>query len=191
MDIGANRYNPVNGSFTATKVLPQVTDTTVQNEAKGVTGIEGLRYKMYNFFRNVDTLTNRFTVSLPTRMVLYADCYLGSNFYVDAQANINFFSSQPNGRLKTRELNLLTLTPRWETEAFGIYLPVQYNTQGLFWVGAAVKLGPLLVGVHNLNFYKWFKTGTQTYNGGAYILLSIHPFGHKPREEDALPCPKA
>jgi hypothetical protein len=56
-------------------------------------------------------------------------------------------------------------------------------------VGGAVKVGPLLVGVHNFNFFKWFKEGTQSYDGGGYLLLSIHPFTKK-EEDNGILCPK-
>jgi len=49
-------------------------------------------------------------------------------------------------------------------------------------------LGPLLLGVHSLDFYKWFKQGTQTLNGGFYIMLNVYPFRKK--ENDGIDCPK-
>ena len=45
---------------------------------------------------------------------------------------------------------MITITPRWETKKLGAYLPIQFNNQNQFWMGAALKAGPLLIGVHNL-----------------------------------------
>jgi hypothetical protein len=54
-------------------------------------------------------------------------------------------------------------------------------------VGGAFKLGPLIMGVHSLDFYKWFKLGTQTFNGGFYLMLNVFPFGTKEKEEACPP----
>jgi len=191
MDIGRNKFNPINGSFFASNPKQNITDSFLNRQINGVKNILALKDTLGRFFK-VDTgLNNRFTVSLPTRLVISADKNLGSNFFINGELSVNFYSTQPtSGALKTREINLLSVTPRWETRNWGFYLPMQYNTEGMFWVGAAVKLGPVLLGVHNLDFFRWFKPGTQNYNGGGYILLSIHPFGHKQKEQDALPCPK-
>jgi len=189
MDIGRNKFNPIPGSFSINTPNQNITDTALQRQLQGVANIQDVKDTLQKLFIGFDSLHNRFNISLPTRMVISVDRNFGSHFYVNGEASLNFYSTKQTGSLKTGELNLLTITPRWETSAWGLYLPVQYNIQGLLWVGAAIKLGPLLVGVHNLDFIKWFKTGTQTYNGGGYILLSVHPFEHK-KEEDKLPCPK-
>ncbi len=188
MDIGRNKFNPIPGSFSI-NTPKNINDTLLQHRLQNATNIQDVKDTLQTLFNIFDSLHNRFNISLPTRMVISVDKNFGSHFYVNGEVSLNLFSTKQPGSLKMGELNLLTVTPRWETSAWGIYLPVQYNTQGLLWVGAAIKLGPLLVGVHNLDFVKWFKTGTQTYNGGGYILLSIHPFERK-KEEDKLSCPK-
>lgn len=189
MDIGRNKFNPIDGSFEANN--PQeVPDSVIQKKLEGVKNLVDARDTMRSLFGDVGGLQNKFTISLPTRLIISIDHNLGSHFFVNGQLSLNFYSTQPAGKLHTRELNLLSITPRWETQAWGFYLPVQYNTQGQFWVGAAIKLGPLLMGVHSLDFIKWFKTGTQTYNGGGYILLSIHLFTKKVQQIRDIDCPK-
>ncbi len=191
MDIGRNKFNPINGSFFVTNPKQNITDSILNKQLSGVKNILSLRDTLGRFFKVDTALKNRFTVSLPTRLVISVDKNLGSNFFINGELTLSFYSTQPTSEaLKTREINLLSVTPRWETRALGFYLPIQYNTEGMLWVGAAVKLGPVLLGVHNLDFFRWFKPGTQNYNGGGYILVSIHPFGHKQKEQDALPCPK-
>ena len=110
-------------------------------------------------------------------MVVYIDKNLGNHFYINGELSMNFFSSSGYDykKLKSRELNLLTITPRWETIGWGAYFPIQYNTQGQLWVGAAVKLGPLVMGVHSLGIFK----KDPTINGGAYLMLSLHPFNKR------------
>ena len=189
MDIGRNNFNPIQGSFNANRPLG-VADSVIQQKIQNVKNIRQAQDSLATIFASLAPLQNKFHISLPTRLIINIDHSLGSHFFVNCELSLNFYSTAPAATLHTRELNLLTITPRWETQAWGVYLPVQYNTQGQFWLGGAVKLGPLLLGVHNLNIMQWFKTGAQTYNGGGYILLSIHPFNHPVQKIRELDCPK-
>ncbi|MDP3666126.1 MAG: hypothetical protein Q8R50_05555, partial [Sediminibacterium sp.] len=109
------------------------------------------------------------------RLIINIDKHLTHHFYLNGELSMNFFSTSNYTKLRTRELNLLTITPRWETFGWGAYLPVQYNTQGQVWVGAAIKMGPLVLGFHNLGLLG----KNPTLNGGGYLLLSIHPFSKR------------
>jgi len=189
MDIGTNTYQPSSGSFRASAPLSSFSDLALQQKLANAGSLQRIQDSLRTAFATLDSLSAPFTIANPTRIVLSADRKLGRNLYVNGELNVNLFSTRIQEKLKTREINLLTITPRWETRAFGFYLPIQYNSEKQFWVGAAVKLGPLLLGVHSLDFINWFKTGTQTFNGGAYLLLSIHPFGKK--EHDDAKCPHA
>ncbi len=189
MDIGHNKFNPIQGSFKISSPL-DFEDTTLQQKLKKVKNIQDVRDSLSTLFGNAANVQKMFAISLPTRLIVSIDHNLGNHFFVNGQLSLNFYSTTPAANLHTRELNLLTVTPRWETQAWGIYMPVQYNAEGQFWVGAAIKLGPLLMGVHSLDIVKWFKTGDQTYNGGGYILLSIHPFTRTARQIKDLDCPR-
>jgi hypothetical protein len=73
--------------------------------------------------------------------------------------------------LQVKELNFISVTPRWETKKWGFYLPIQFNNENQFWIGGAVKAGPLLLGIHNwANMF----SSTSTQNGGGYIALVLH-----------------
>jgi hypothetical protein len=187
LDIGKNKYRPINGSFYAGNPKFTTSDTSLINNLNNANSLSAVRDTLANYFNTLDSLSSPFTISNPTRLTVSVDKNLGNHFYINGQLNINFYSTDPTAKLRTREINLLTITPRWETNKFGLYLPVQYNTQGQIWVGGAAKLGPLLIGFHSLDFYKWFKVHTQTYNGGGYIMLNIHPFRKK--EYDGIDCP--
>lgn len=186
MDIGTNKFNPANGSFSALIPQPNISYAILQQQLNNPKSLTSIRDSLINSVKIMDTLSSVFTIANPTRMVINIDKNLGSHFYLNSELSVNFFATEPKLKLRTRELNLLTVTPRWETSAWGAYLPIQYNTQGQLWVGAAVKLGPLLIGIHSLDFFKWFKTGTQSFNGGGYIVLNVHPFGRKVKEQE---CP--
>ena len=112
------------------------------------------------------------------------DKNLGNHFFVNGDLSLNFYSTSDVLKTNTRELNLLTVTPRWETIALGAYLPIQYNTQGQLWVGAAIKLGPLVLGVHSLEIFNKYPS----LNGGGYLLISFHPF-NKSKVHSYFDCP--
>lgn len=79
-------------------------------------------------------------------------------------------------------MNLLALTPRWETKRFGAYLPVLMNTRKQVWAGGAFRAGPLLLGTHNLaNLFS--KNSFQ--NGGLYLALTIRPGKNHDRQREA------
>ena len=184
MDLGTNYYTE--GTDAAEKNVPTglITDTLISSYS--LSNVANLKDTLLHSYQNTRKLTGSFSIANPTRLVLYADRNLGNNFYVNGELTVNFFTSRAKSKARTSEINLLIVTPRWETKGLGFYLPVQLNNEMQFWVGAAMKLGPLLVGVHNLGFLSWFKKGDQQLNGGGYIMLSIHPFG---RDKEAAECP--
>ncbi|MFM2361802.1 MAG: hypothetical protein RLZZ316_704 [Bacteroidota bacterium] len=113
---------------------------------------------------------NHFQVINPMRVVLNADRFIYGAFFVNAELSVNI----PTGFLKdykrVNEINLLTITPRWETRKWGAYLPFSFNTNNQFWIGGAFKAGPLLIGVHN-----WSNVFSKKkiQNGGGYIALVL------------------
>jgi hypothetical protein len=123
----------------------------------------------------------------PARLVLNVDHFITGAWYVNGNASLNL-SSLTGSQWRLTELNMLTITPRWETKRWGFYLPVQFNTKENVWVGGAIKAGPLLLGIHNLAtvFSK-----NKMQNGGAYLALVIRPGKSTAgRTDKRLDCPK-
>lgn len=175
MDIGANRFKPSTNSVQVLTPNVNVTDAAIDRKLSGAADMRAFKDSLKTLFTNTADITNNFTISNPTRLIVNVDKNLGNNFYVNGELSMNFYSTSGYAKLRTRELNLVTITPRWETIGLGAYLPVQYNTQGQLWVGAAFKLGPLVLGFHNLGLL----SKNPTINGGGYLLLSIHPFSKR------------
>ena len=175
MDIGHNTFKP--SEFSGKFYTPQtnITDPVVATKLSNISAIEILRDSLKTIFQNYDALTSNFTISTPTRIILNIDKMLGNHFAVNTELTLNLFSTANYSKLLTRELNLVTLTPKWETVLLGFYMPIQYNTQGNLWMGIACKLGPLTLGLHDIS---WMKN-IHTINGGGYILFSLHPFNTK------------
>jgi len=171
LDIGKSKFNPAQGSFIASipKTAP-VNETDIERRFKNLKSLQRLRDSVNATFSNVQDINDIFSISTPTRLLISIDRNFGNNFYTNAQLNINFYSTEPINKIHTRELNGLTITPRWEKKNIGFYMPVQLNTQGNFLVGGAVKLGPLLIGLHNLG---WLFGRLDKLNGGGYIAIHI------------------
>jgi hypothetical protein len=172
MDLGGNIFAPSPNSGAFFTPDPTISDAKVDQKLSGANSASAFRDSLNSLFTTSSLLTDNFNISNPTRLILNADKHLGNHFYINGELSMNFYSTASYTKYRTRELNLLTLTPRWETLAWGLYLPVQYNTQGQTWVGLAIKAGPLVLGFHNLGLLK----KDPTINGGGYLLLSVHPF---------------
>jgi len=172
MDIGASNYktSQFTGQFSDPNKL--LTDRDISNKITNINSSRDLRDSLATLFNNVTALPNSYTINSPTRMIINIDRALGNHFFANFQLSMNFRSASNLNKLNTRELNLLTITPRWETNLWGIYFPMQYNTQGNFWMGTAIKLGPLTAGIHSLGILK----KDPLLNGGGYLMISIHPF---------------
>jgi hypothetical protein len=176
MDLGANSFMPGEGSGTFNNPQVSLQDADVDKKFSGAANAGDLGDSLKTIFATSTDLESNFSISNPTRLIINIDKNFGNNFYVNGEVSMNFYSSNNYTKLRTRELNLLTVTPRWETIGLGAYLPLQYNTQGQLWIGAAFKAGPLTIGVHDLGIL--FKKDP-LLNGGAYLLLSIHPFNKR------------
>ncbi len=186
MDLGANSFkpSPVSGQFYNPNNT--ITDADLTRKFTNISDTKAFRDSANTLFGNNTDITDNFSISNPSRLILNIDKNLGNHFYVNGDLSMNFYSTSSPTKLHTRELNLLTITPRWETIGLGAYLPVQYNTQGQLWIGVAVKLGPLVLGMHDLGLL--FKKDP-VINGGGYLLLSIHPF-NKRKIVGKMDCPE-
>lgn len=121
------------------------------------------------------------------RILLNVDRWLAGAFYLNTELSLNLASLLGKNRMSLKNINLIRVTARWETQRWGLYLPLQFNNHNQFWVGAAAKAGPLLIGFHNLgNVFG----NTKMANGGGYIALTIRSakiIGNKKQKQ--LDCP--
>lgn len=185
MDLGASRYKSSEFSSQYRNIDPGITDITMDQKFRNIQTGRDLRDSLATVFMSADSIGTKFKIGSPTRLLINVDRSLGNNLYVNADLSINLHGTSGYKRLLTREINLLTVTPRWETINWGFYLPIQYNSQGQFHIGAALKAGPLVLGIHNLQWAKQIKN----MSGGGYLMLSIHPF-NKRKVLSKLDCPE-
>ncbi len=184
MDIGNNSFKPstTSASYSEPSIITDY--ATLENKFNNIGSLIDLKDTLKTIFNSYDSLSNTIVISKPTRVILNVDKNLGNHFAINAALNMNLFSTANYKHLRTRETNLLTITPRWENILWGFYLPMQYNSQGQVWIGAAIKMGPLTIGLHDISGGKRIKS----VNGGGYLLLSIHPFNKK-KVLTRLDCP--
>ena len=191
LDLGRNYFKHGKYSREFNGVLTDVTEEELENKFSSPDDIEDFYDSLETVVQQLNSLGPDFHIWQPTRLVINVDKPIIDNFSINGELSINFFSSQNKNQLHTRELNLLTVTPRWETSMLGVYLPIQVNAQGQFWVGSAFKAGPLLMGIHD---WRWLFSKNQVFNGGAYIAIVIRNFfssnGRTKRIRD-MECPPA
>jgi hypothetical protein len=108
----------------------------------------------------------------PARAVVNIDRYVSGSIFINGELSFNLV---PSGKKSytAKESKFLTVTPRWETKRLGFFMPIQVNRHGNFWIGGAVKAGPLLLGTHNLlNIF----AKNKFLGSGAYIAFTVRPF---------------
>lgn len=172
MDIGRNQFKFGKESTLVSGLRNNITDDTLQQRFGTLADFQDFNDSLATIVNSFTSLWgSKFEVFNPARMILNVDKYLINDFYINGELSLNLSALVGNKKWYARELNLLTITPRWETKRWGAYLPIQYNNAGKFWIGGAFKAGPLLLGIHNLGtiFSK-----NKMQNGGGYLAIIIH-----------------
>ena len=188
LDVGYNQYRYGNKSSMFTSPSPQLTGAVLNQQFDSLSSLADFNDSLSGIVRGFSPLGGKFRVENPTRLVINVDRAFPADFYVNAEISLNIHPSPENSnRYFTQQINLITLTPRWETRRWGFYLPLQYTIEGRFMAGAALKAGPLLLGIHNLaNLF--FKNRIQ--NGGGYLALQLRaPRNLRARADKRLDCP--
>lgn len=188
LDIGGNQYRYGLQSRIINGVKTNATDLAINQKFDSTITSAQIFNDSLATIANANAIGGKFTVTNPMRLVVNIDRYITGAFFVNAEASINMPSSLMKKYLHVKELNLITVTPRWETRKWGVYLPIQYNNRDQFWIGGAFKAGPLLIGVHN-----WANVFSKTkmQNGGGYIALIFRSPRNTDKETDKrLNCPK-
>lgn len=172
MDLGSNKFGHGRMSSLAIAGLPGITDTLLENKFNSFLSVNNFNDSLASISTSFSALNGNFFIYKPTRLVINIDKHIADDFYLNAELTIPILPTIAKSTLFIRDINLLAITPRWETKTFGAYLPILLNTRQQLWVGAAFKVGPLLLGTHNLaNLF-----GKNTVqSGGLYLAFTIRP----------------
>ena len=169
LDIGLNQYKYGVNSRAASGFQGNVTDIDLDKKFADIGGFRDFNDSLATIVNSMSTLSGKFNIVNPARLVINVDRYLFDAFYINADISVNL-SPLAKKRLYVREQNLLAVTPRWETRRWGFYLPMLYNTEKQFRIGGAVKAGPLLIGIHN---WATLFARDRMQNGGGYLAIII------------------
>ncbi|MDZ4795515.1 MAG: hypothetical protein SGI83_14635 [Bacteroidota bacterium] len=183
LDLGYNTYQYSNNSRLAILNKANISDSLVQSTFEGLSGVDDLPDSLQVVAGSTSTIGGYFQLYQPMRIVINADKHVSGHFFINGELTIPLTAALEIGEKKKlffREMNLLAITPRYETKTIGFYLPMLYNTNKQFWIGGAFKAGPLLLGVHNLgNLF----SKNKLQNGGGYLALTFRP-GKKQQQTD-------
>lgn len=173
LDLGMSRfYYGAQSRTLGINQSSQVTGTQLQQTFENVGSLKEFNDSAQLLADSWGGMVGRFNIWHPARLVLQADRYFNGNWYLHGELSLNLSPLAGKERTMLRAPNVLTLTPRWETKRLGAYLPIQVTNEGKMMVGGAAKLGPLLIGFHNLaNLVSKNKMA----NGGGYLALVVKP----------------
>jgi len=116
------------------------------------------------------TGSSTYRMNLPTAISVQIDYQLWKDFYVNFTPYLAFQFKKND--TKVHDITSFALTPRWDHKWFGVFVPVQYNLLDGFRLGAAVRLGPIIVGTSNLSPIVGQKT---IYGADEYVDETICP----------------
>ena len=172
MDVGRNRFRYSSRSSNATAGKAGVSDTSIAQAFSNINSIDDFNNGVRGIANTFTSLAGTFNIYQPARVIINVDQHLNNNFYLNGELTLAAFPLVPKKIAYIKDINLLAVTPRWETKRWGAYLPIVFNTRNQLWVGGAFKAGPLLLGTHNLAdiFSK-----NKLQNGGFYLALTIRP----------------
>jgi hypothetical protein len=187
LDIGHNQYRYGNQSHAIASPAANVTDDELNEKFDSIQSFTALNDSLATIVNGFSIINGKFKIQNPTRLVINIDRPLGNNFYINANVSANLSSIFSGKNYYVNELNLIILTPRWETKLWGVYLPIQYNAEKQFWIGGAFKAGPLLLGIHNwANIF----SRNKMQNGGGYLAFVLSPSKMTKKKTDKrLECP--
>ncbi len=199
MDLGNNKYSYSSKSRFAIAGKEGITDSLLENKFSSATTANNFNDSLAGISNSIVTPAGNFFIYQPTRLVINIDRHINQNFFINAELTLPLIALVSGNTLFIKDMNLLALTPRWETKSLGAYFPLLLNTRGQVWLGGAFKAGPVLFGLHN--FGDLFSKN-KSQNGGLYIAFTIRPSKkylrqeHYPRvkltgkERRSLACPK-
>jgi len=187
LDIGANQYKYGTQSRFMSGVKSNITNVSLDEKFHTIKSLRGFNDSLATLVDQASQIGGGFNIINPTRLVVNVDRFVTQAFFINAEISCNMPTSFMKKYLQVKELNFITVTPRWETKKWGFYLPIQFNNQQQLWVGGAIKAGPLLLGIHNwANMF----SSSSTQNGGGYIALTFHSSDFTSKKADKrLDCP--
>ncbi|MEL6846589.1 MAG: DUF5723 family protein, partial [Bacteroidota bacterium] len=169
MDIGFVRFG-LNTQFNRFEARDTFQITAgEQAEVEGLLGaVEFLNSKV--IARNHSSRqSENFAMWLPAGLSLQADYAVTDNFFVNAVV----IRRVPTPGVGVKRANLMAVTPRFESQWFGVSAPLVWYDDRDLRMGLALRMGPLTVGSDNLS---GFVRQDEFSGGDVYAALRVTPF---------------
>ena len=115
------------------------------------------------------SVTDDIIMLTPSRVNIYIDYKFHKWFYANFTASLAPW--RRNANATAHHITEFTITPRFEMKWLGVYVPLSTNYSGFFKMGAAIRLGPLVVGSNDIT--PLFSSQKETYAANVYMNLSI------------------
>lgn len=147
-DIGVMKMEHGSASFLSTGLHPSANSANFDNLLDSVSSFREFRDSLGTLLQLQD-VSGEYSVSLPTAFRLNYDYNFGNNLFINVAVLADLSWLMP-ADYRLSYINSLTLTPRYETGQYGLYLPIFHNFAGRTEVGLAGRLGPLTLGTHTL-----------------------------------------
>ena len=112
----------------------------------GITQLDTLLNYKYPDFKANNNST--FSVNLPTVLSAQIDYQLWKDFYVNLTPRYAF--QFKNKASKVHEMSTISITPRWDSRHFGVFVPVSYDQMGQVKLGLGLRLGGIIIGTSNI-----------------------------------------
>uniref|UniRef100_UPI0040470A73 DUF5723 family protein n=1 Tax=Roseivirga sp. TaxID=1964215 RepID=UPI0040470A73 len=165
-DLGKMTFETGSASATALVNVPTANIDNIDLLFEGLSSVRNFRDSLATFAQ-VDDLNITYTVSLPTSLNLGYDYNFGNDFYAGAAARIDLTSFLKTD-FRLNYLHSITLSPRWEQQKKGIYMPLYFNQLGDFHWGLAARYGAITLGTQSINSL------LTKENGSAGFFFSIN-----------------
>jgi hypothetical protein len=172
LDLGFNNYNYSRNSRAFVLDGGNIPDSVLEDRFDDVNSIEDINDTLATMASSASTPTGNFRIFQPARIVLNIDKNIQGNFFVNGELTVSLTPLLGKKHLVVRDMNLIAITPRYETKTLGVYFPFTINTSGQAWIGGAVKAGPVLFGLHN-----WANVFAKNkiQEGGFYLAFTFRP----------------
>lgn len=189
VDLGYAKYEYFPESAQSSGMKQNITPEILVDKFFGVvSNISQFNDSLSTVVENFEHLRGNFNIYQPTRLNLNIDHKLTSFLYINAAMSLPFSLVSQSNHYVLKDIPFISITPRIENRNFGVYLPVSFNTKTQWHVGAALRAGPFMVGLNNLNI---FNNNTNLQNIGGYFSLIFRFKKQPPRERfNFLECVK-
>lgn len=180
LDFGFARYTYYPESAKTNGIKDAMTPEILLDKFVGVTdNIGSFNDTVSTVVESFTKLNGSFNIYHPSRLHLNIDRRLTPFLYVNVSGSLPFSVVSRDKNYSVNDMAVFSITSRYERERFGLYLPLVYNTKTKLHVGAALRAGPMIVGLNNLNI---FNNNATLQNTSGYIsfLFRIRPKTKKP-----------